>query len=96
MCIRDSSSVSLNLFRILQEALHNIIKHSEATIIHVELDSEEKIKFSIKDNGKGFEKNAAKIGCGLRNMEERAHEINYEFSIRTEVNKGTEIIIVEL
>lgn len=90
------SSVSLNLFRILQEALHNIIKHSEATIIHVELDSEEKIKFSIKDNGKGFEKNAAKIGCGLRNMEERAHEINYEFSIRTEVNKGTEIIIVEL
>lgn len=91
----DSSS-ALHLFRILQEALQNIVKHSQATEVNMKVESEKKIVFLLQDNGKGFDNTMENIGNGLRNMQERSMEIGYHFSVQSGKNKGTEISVVEM
>ena len=61
------------LFRIIQEALHNGIKHSEATHIGITLGSDgHRILIQVRDNGKGFDKETTKSqGVGLINMKRR-------------------------
>lgn len=86
------------LFRIVQEALNNIIKHSKATTIHFQLDyNEENIHLSIADNGKGFDKNSPKHlpGTGLSNISKRAEVIDADCQIESVPNQGT-IITVKL
>ncbi|MFN4235394.1 MAG: ATP-binding protein [Bacteroidia bacterium] len=88
---------ALNLFRICQEALHNALKHSNATEINIYFESNESclFKISIEDNGIGFDyQNRYKEGhYGMKNMEERAKESNAEFNVYSELNKGTKISI---
>jgi signal transduction histidine kinase len=86
----------LILFRTVQEALNNAIKHSGATQIHVHLDyRNETLLISIQDNGNGLdlaaiEKDPEK-GSGLRNMKNRTNMIGGEFFI--DGNSGTKIQI---
>lgn len=84
--------VALCLFRIVQEALRNIHKHSGATRAQVSLRMAAKtLILSVSDNGRGF--NAAggryKNGLGIRNMEERARLIGGRFEVHSEPSKGT-------
>lgn len=84
----------LILFRIIQESINNILKHSRAKNVSIQLeDSNDKIKIIISDNGKGFNTKAMKDGSGLKNMELRAKIINAEFSILSELEKGTQTSI---
>lgn len=80
----------LILFRIIQESINNILKHSRAKNVLIKIeDDHEKLNFVISDNGKGFNTNLKKDGSGLKNMELRAKIIHAEFSIQSELDKGT-------
>ena len=80
------------LYRIAQEALRNIAKHSRAREAWVALTAtDDGILLSIEDTGVGFssDQTRGKLGLGLDSMEERARLIGGEFTIRSEPGKGT-------
>ena len=83
---------ALNLFRIMQEALQNAIKHSRANHIIISVASNENIHICIKDNGKGFNSNNVTVGNGLYNMRHRAKEAGYNLNILS-TEQGTEVEI---
>lgn len=89
----------LIFFRIIQEALHNIIKHAKATTITVEIIFEPGLfTLKINDNGVGFD--ASRIasdnykgsGLGIRNMYNRAGMINADFKLNSGPGQGTTLI----
>lgn len=83
------------IYRIIQEAINNIVKHSEANKFTIVTATDvSKIKIRIKDNGKGFNLNE-RMGKshGLPGMQERVNNLNGELSIKTGTNIGTEILI---
>lgn len=68
-----------NLYLILKESVHNIMKHSDATETNISLvNDKESLKMIISDNGKTFNKKEHYSGQGLRNIEMRAKKINAE------------------
>lgn len=87
----------LILFRIIQESINNILKHSRAKNVLVELeDDHERLKITISDNGKGFNTNIIGDGSGLKNMALRAKLIQAEFSIQSKLEEGTKTSIIYL
>ncbi|MBU1367949.1 MAG: HAMP domain-containing protein [Bacteroidetes bacterium] len=84
------------LYRICQEAINNIIKHSGAESAHIVLMADnENIKLTIKDNGRGFDaKHIKNSGHGLTHMKERAELLGGSFLLQSQQNKGTEIEII--
>src|ERR1700756_1315326 len=86
--------IGLSLFRVLQEALHNVMKHSGVKRIEVQLreDSGE-IHLIIRDSGKGFDVEAALQGkgLGLTSMRERVRLVNGTISIESKPMGGTTI-----
>jgi two-component system, NarL family, sensor kinase len=81
------------LFRIVQEALNNIIKHAHATSIQVEFRyAQNEITITITDNGVGLPKEIKATGNGLLNMKKRAQLLNGSFSIESQ-QQGTTITI---
>lgn len=77
---------------IYKEAIHNILKHSDAGRVEIGFTYRQKIlSLSIKDNGNGFETNGQGIGNGLRNMTNRAKANNWEFNICSQLKRGTSI-----
>jgi len=93
--------MQLHCFRIIQECLANVEKHSKASGVSVLVRSniEGELLFFVTDNGKGFKKTdndfyrvmRAKGHFGLWNMQERAASMNGDFSIDSEVGGGTEV-----
>jgi signal transduction histidine kinase len=90
-------AVKITIFRIVQEALNNIIKHSQATNVNVRLDyrGKEAIIF-IRDNGKGFDMETVqsrigRVSLGLAGMEERAMLLGGDLYVRSRPNYGTEV-----
>jgi len=82
----------LNIFRIIQEALHNVLKHSKATSVSVEVKTEgKKLLVQIIDNGCGISSkaNGGKAGLGLNSMEYRANQIGAKFLIKKNKPTGT-------
>jgi signal transduction histidine kinase len=88
-------STSLNLYRIIQEMIQNIIKHSKAKQVEFTLFSNEKIVLQIVDDGIGFNTDNLSRKSGLENMESRASEINYHIDTQSKPNKGTQIRVEE-
>jgi NarL family two-component system sensor histidine kinase LiaS len=79
------------LFRITQEALANVARHSSATTAVIQLRSETgRIVLSICDNGRGFDPITTRAGLGLQSMRERAEAISAQLTIST-MNPGTQI-----
>jgi signal transduction histidine kinase len=86
--------IALCLFRILQEGLRNVKKHSGASKAQVTLHTANAmIHLSISDDGKGFDVREIvnKQGLGLRSMQERARLVGSRFEVRSQPRKGTEI-----
>ena len=86
------------LFRILQEALNNIIRHARATDIALSLAyDKETLKLNIQDNGRGFDFNEQSStpnhSNGLYNMQHRAKLINGKFEMDSRPGNGTSITI---
>ena len=85
--------IKLDLFRICQEALANVIQHAQATEVAIQLiQKKNKIELSVRDNGKGFE-HENKQTFGLKNMHRRAASINGEFAVKSKKSKGTTVSI---
>ncbi len=87
-----------NLLRIAQEALTNVIKHSQATVVGIQLDyGPQNVTLEIKDNGRGFEREkSAGPGeghFGLLGISERAKRLGAELSVTSETGHGTTIRI---
>jgi len=90
--------VELALFRIAQEALRNVWRHSQATEAEVSIEfTSEEIKLNITDNGKGFIVSrflsdfASRGKLGLCGMQERARLLGGDLSVESEPSKGTTI-----
>lgn len=84
--------VGITLYRIVQEALTNAAKHSQATKIILHLtQSDRQISLSIQDNGCGFNPNNNTTGFGLQGMQERAAALQGKLSIVSEPNQGSQI-----
>lgn len=97
---RLASEIELGLFRITQEALRNIRKHSSATKAELRLRfTSTKVRLSVSDNGKGFELPqmlgdlAAEGKLGLIGMQERARLLGGKFTLKSRVGRGTTVVI---
>lgn len=90
-----SAHLELTLYRIAQEALSNVEKHSGATAATIALEAERRfLSIAIRDNGKSFPPSrlAQKSGWGLLNMRERASHLGATLEILPRPGKGTAII----
>ncbi len=84
--------IKVNLYRILQEAIQNIIKYAKAKNVILNFSIEkESLVVNIKDNGVGFNVKRVKKGIGIKNMKSRIQKLNGIFSIQSESNKETTI-----
>jgi two-component system NarL family sensor kinase len=88
----------LIIFRILQEVLNNIIKHSRASRIRIKLEYlGRSLQLQVNDNGKGFDPgnlDDGQRGMGLFNIQKRAGIIGGEVDIASRPGKGTSITII--
>lgn len=88
-----SSIQMLSLFRIIQEALQNSVKHSSAKNIQIIFSEiEEKPSVIIKDDGKGFDVSTQSEGNGIENMKKRSELSNANLQINSDKN-GTSVIV---
>lgn len=91
---RLSFEKQLDMFRICQEALQNILTHAAATEVHVTLtESDTHVQLAVADNGKGFSLPAHKETSGLQHMRSLAATIHATLHIHSAEGRGTEIIL---
>jgi PAS domain S-box-containing protein len=87
------SDVKIGLYRIVQEALNNVAKHSTATLVNIVMAEQNgEVSVNIIDNGQGFNHDdvaASSLGLGI--MAERAEAIGAELRIDSVVGKGTQV-----
>jgi signal transduction histidine kinase len=86
--------LELELYRLVQEALNNTLKHAKASSVNIRIQSQpQNLLIEIEDDGIGFDlqKESLSGGMGLSTMEERAAALGGELIIRTEPDHGTRI-----
>jgi len=87
-------NTSLNLFRTVQESLRNVVKHSQARHVKVELACQSSVvQLRVSDDGNGFNPEDLRNGhgLGLVSMRERLRSVGGEFSIRSKPSLGTQV-----
>jgi len=88
------TKASIELLRILQEALANVRRHSAATIVEVGLRTDDQaILLEVSDDGRGFDPGSARAGIGLSAMRERVEELGGEIEISSRPGEGTEVTV---
>jgi len=89
--------VALTIYRLIQETIHNIGKHAEATIVVVQLSRDDDVTtLMIRDNGRGFDLDKALAtgkGMGLRSIRTRADALRASVQLDTAPGKGTTYMI---
>lgn len=89
------SANSIQILRVIQEAIQNSVKYSEAKEIKVLVDSIGKeLLVIVKDDGVGFDKSQITPGNGLYNMEKRAEELGGTLEIQSQAGDGTLVLLV--
>lgn len=97
--IQFSDRVHLEVMRIVQEALHNIRKHSDADVarVMIRLLDQNRVQILIEDDGVGIEPSTEKVlpgqQIGLKSMRERAARIKAAFSLDSDPGEGTRMIL---
>jgi signal transduction histidine kinase len=91
-------SIETALFRIVQEAMTNVVRHSHATSVNVQFTRQDgHVILQVSDDGRGFDPQALLPsegqGLGLRGMQERASILGGEFQMQTTPGKGTVITV---
>jgi len=85
----------LNVYRIIQEQLNNILKHAQASTVEIELNKvKEQISLQVKDDGKGFDPRARRQGIGLSNIISRAELYNGRVEIESAPGKGCRLEVI--
>ena len=88
--------ISLCTYRILQESLTNVRRHSKAGAVDISIvASEKELKLTVYDDGTGFDMDSAgnPHGCGIEGMQERANLVSGNLAIRTVRKQGTRVIL---
>jgi NarL family two-component system sensor histidine kinase LiaS len=86
-------SVSEALYRVAQEALHNVARHARATRVDVHLRCiPEQAVLTIRDNGIGFDTSQPHRGLGLPNMQERMMTVGGVLSVESQAGIGTTVV----
>ena len=89
-----SLEIKQAIYRIMQEALANVIKHSSAKSVEVTLRfADHSVEFCISDDGVGFDTQRQYDGIGLDSMRERVESLQGDFSVQSEPDQGTKIRI---
>jgi signal transduction histidine kinase len=91
-----SNTTKINLYRILQESLQNINKYANANIIKVDFKKDKKgnLILNIVDDGEGYDVKMKSKGIGMKNMVDRTHESDGTIEIKSEKDKGTQVLVV--
>jgi signal transduction histidine kinase len=72
-----SQSFRRNIYLVVKEAVHNVIRHAQATEVIISVNITDELNIVIRDNGRGIEHSAKnRFGNGLKNMDERMKEVN--------------------
>lgn len=88
------NNVTLSTYRIIQELIQNVAKHSQATYALVQLIMRgNTLNITVEDNGIGFDENKISDGMGLLNLRSRIKSINGTFTLESFPGKGTTIFI---
>lgn len=89
-----SQPVSKTVYRILQEALTNILKHAEATAVEITVSStRQQLHLSIQDNGKGFDQGQITPGFGLKGMGDRTEAFGGLLQLNSSRGAGCQITV---
>ena len=87
-----SDELKLNIYRIVQEQINNIIKHAQAGNVTIEVKTEgDNISIHVTDDGKGFKLSEKRKGIGISNMMNRIESYNGKMQIKTSPGNGTKI-----
>lgn len=90
-------AMKITIFRIVQESLNNILKHSQATLVNVKIDyRQNEAHILVRDNGIGFnpdhvQRRPGRISLGLAGMEERAMLLGGRLEVHSRPDYGTEV-----
>ncbi len=86
--------LQVNIYRIVQELINNVIKHAKATKVEVKLSiSDAEVVIEVVDNGKGFDVKASADGIGVRNMKTRIAKFGGTIVFNSVVGKGTSVLL---
>lgn len=89
------SETATALYRITQEALTNISKHSQADQVWLQFsENSTAVALQIKDNGQGFDPRQNTTGFGLQSMQERTKALGGSFSLKSQSGQGCQIQVV--
>ncbi|HMT20804.1 MAG TPA: PAS domain S-box protein, partial [Promineifilum sp.] len=95
--IREPEPVTqLQLYRVVEEALNNALKHASATAVRIFIRSDDtKTLLEVNDNGRGFDPQAIRYagGLGLTSMRERVEKLGGQFELESAPGEGTKIRI---
>ncbi len=88
---------TLNLYRFIQEAISNVIKHADSKTLQVKITAlKDNIRVYIMDNGRGFEQHTGYMNnsLGFKTLKERINILNGTLAIKTALGKGTELLAI--
>lgn len=97
-CINTKTQLSMeqrrNIYLVFKEIINNILKHSEASKVMVNIKNEKNaIIIQVKDNGVGFDTEAVYEGNGLESFKNRSDSDDLTVWLRSEIGKGTEVVL---
>ncbi|MCK5857358.1 MAG: sensor histidine kinase [Bacteroidales bacterium] len=92
---RLDSEVEIHLFRVIQELITNVMRHSQADEVVVQFSGNDKLlSVTVEDHGVGFDvKNIKSDGIGMTNIKKRIDDINGSMTIDSIIDQGTTIVI---
>lgn len=85
----------INIYRIIQEQLNNILKHAQANNVDIELyNVQDQVSLRLTDDGKGFDPRIRRKGVGISNIISRAELYNGKVEIESAPGKGCQLIVI--
>ncbi len=92
---RPQPEQKINIYRIIQEQLNNILKHAQASSVAIDLNKHlEQIRLRVEDDGKGFDPRARRNGVGISNIISRAELYNGKVEIDSAPGKGCRLEVI--